>query len=172
MATKVCLKIIRKTERVFFNQKEKKLKSFSTSHQKKELSKSKIKEIIKIPHNSKIKRDRKIEEIEKILYELKEEDYYKPIKINNVFNDYISEYQSNGDKDKTLSVKEYLHVIRQYLSDIVNNHKTQNEWKIKLSLAIDFVSSEDFKKSSHHVYTWQLIGSETDEITENFLNLF
>ena len=37
-------------------------------------------------------------------------------------------------------------MIRQYLSDIINNHKTQNEWKVQLSLAIKFVSSKDFKK--------------------------
>ena len=51
----------------------------------------------------------------------------KPIKINNVFTDDYIEYESNGDKDKTLSVKEYLDMIRRYLSDIINNHKTKNE---------------------------------------------
>ena len=30
-----------------------------------------------------------------------------------------------GDKDKSLSIKEYIDVIRPYLSDIMNNHKTQ-----------------------------------------------
>ena len=29
------------------------------------------------------------------------------------------------DKDKSLSVKEHVDVIRPYLSDILNNHKTQ-----------------------------------------------
>ena len=40
---------------------------------KKQLFKSKVKGIMKILNVSKIKRDRKIEVIEKILYELKEE---------------------------------------------------------------------------------------------------
>ena len=30
-----------------------------------------------------------------------------------------------GDKDKNLSIKEYIDVMRPYLSDIINNHKTQ-----------------------------------------------
>ena len=85
MATIVCLKIIRETKRAFLNQKEKK--------------------IIKTLHDSKIKRDRKMEKIEKVLYEQKEKDYYKPIKINNAFNDDYIEYQSNGNKDQILSVK-------------------------------------------------------------------
>ena len=28
----------------------------------------------------------------------------------------------------SLSIKEYLDMIRPYLSDIMNNHKTQGEW--------------------------------------------
>ena len=61
------------------------------------------------------------------------EDYYKPIKINNYFNDDYIEYETNSDKDIILSVKEYLDVTRQHLSVIINNHKTKNEWEIQLS---------------------------------------
>ena len=70
------------------------------------------------------------------------------------------EYENKGDKDKTLSIKEYLNMIRPYLSDIINNHKTQGnckihsgntvvdyktqeEWKIQLTMAIDFIFSKD-----------------------------
>ena len=51
-------------------------------------------------------------------------------------NNYI-EYESNGDKDKVLSVREYLDMIRQYLSDIINDHKTQGEWKVQLTMEIN-----------------------------------
>ena len=65
-----------------------------------------------------------------------------------------------GDKgkDKSLSVEEYLDKIKPYLSDIINNHKaqgeqrtylsnktielkSQSEWKIQLTMKINFVSS-------------------------------
>ena len=36
-------------------------------------------------------------------------------------NNYI-EYESKGDKDQILPIKEYL--------DITDNHKTEGEWKI------------------------------------------
>ena len=67
-------------------------------------------------------------------------------------------------------------MIRKCLSDKTNSHKTQNEWKIQLSLAIKFVSSKDFKEP-RTMYTNIdnidiMIGNETDEIIENFLNLF
>ena len=86
-------------------------------------------------------------EVKKNLYDYIDEDYYKPIKINNAFNDDSIKYESNSDKDKILSTKEYLDVIRQYLSDIINNDKTQNEWEIQVSLAINFLSSNDFKET-------------------------
>ena len=38
----------------------------------------------------------------KTLFELDEEDYYKPVRTGNAFNRNYIEYESNGDKDKTL----------------------------------------------------------------------
>ena len=59
-----------------------------------------------------------------------DEDYCKPIKTNDAFNNNYIEYESKGDKNKTLSVKEYLNMIRPYLRDIINDHKTPEEWKV------------------------------------------
>ena len=33
-------------------------------------------------------------------------------------------------ENKTLSIKEYLNMIRPYLKDIINDHKTQGKWKV------------------------------------------
>ena len=38
----------------------------------------------------------------KTLFELDKEDYYKPVRTGNAFNRNYIEYESNGDKDKTL----------------------------------------------------------------------
>ena len=65
-----------------------------------------------------------------------DEDYYKPIITNSAFNSNYIEYESKGDKDKTSSIKEYFNIIRPYLSDIINNHKTQGEWKTQLTMTI------------------------------------
>ena len=47
------------------------------------------------------------------------------VKTVNAFNNnnYI-QYESIGDKDKSLSIKEYIDMIRQYLTDLINDHKT------------------------------------------------
>ena len=37
-------------------------------------------------------------------------------------NNYI-ENESRGDKDKNLSLEDYLGIIRPYLRDMINNHK-------------------------------------------------
>ena len=51
------------------------------------------------------------------------EDYYKLVQVGNVLsNDYI-EYESNGDRNKTLSIKEYLYKITLYIKDILNDFK-------------------------------------------------
>ena len=66
--------------------------------------------------------------------------YHKPIKIKSAFNNNYIEYESKGDKTKNLSPKEYLVIIRPYLSDMINDHKTQSEWKTQLTMRINFIS--------------------------------
>ena len=123
---------------------------------------------------------------------IKKKDHCEPKKIASAFNNNYIQYESMGDKDKNLSVKEYIDVIRPYLSDIINNrkaqgkwrihsgntiteHETQGEWKIHLTIAINFISYKDSKdfdkiqiihlKSDN---TEIMMGSETDEIIEDF----
>ena len=55
---------------------------------------------------------------------------------------------------------------------MINDLKTQGEWKVQLSIAINFFSSKDSKKT-HTVHTKannteMMIGNETDEIIEKF----
>ena len=52
------------------------------------------------------------------------------IRTNSAFNSNYIEYESTGDKDKILPIKEYLNIIRPYLRDIINDHKTQGEWEV------------------------------------------
>ena len=58
------------------------------------------------------------------------EDYYEPIKTDSAFNGNYTEYQSKGDKDKHLPPKEYFNMIRPYLSDIINEHKTPKKLRV------------------------------------------
>ena len=46
-----------------------------------------------------------------------------------------------------LSIKEYLHNIRPYLGDMLNDHKTQDQWEIQLTIAISFFSFIDSKET-------------------------
>ena len=59
-----------------------------------------------------------------------DEDYYKPIRTIRVFDNKINYIDIKvKEKDKILSVK-YLDMIRPYLSDIINDHKTEEKWKV------------------------------------------
>ena len=51
--------------------------------------------------------------------------------------------ESNGDKDGKLSIDEYFNIIRPYLKDMIDDHKSKGEWKIKISMRIIFVSFTD-----------------------------
>ena len=79
----------------------------------------------------------------KNLYEHEEESYHKPVRVNNFWiNNYI-EYESNSDRNRTISVVEYLNKIRLYLKDIITNLKKSNTWKIQLTIADNSIFSID-----------------------------
>ena len=85
---------------------------------KKDLLKSKIEEIKEIICDPIINRDEKKEEIRETLYDPRnnffqpEKDHYKPVKNGNVFSSNFFEYKNNGQKDKTLSIKDDLDEIK------------------------------------------------------------
>ena len=61
-------------------------------------------------------------------------------------------------------------MIRPYLSDMINDHKTRGKWKILLAMQISFISSKDSEETltlhtkNHNIEI--MIGNETDEIIE------
>ena len=98
-----------------------------------------------------------------------DEDYYKPIIANSAFNNNYIQYENKGNKDKILTVKDYLDIIKPYLSNIINDYKTQSEWKIQLVMGINFISSKKDSDETRNMRTKSdnieiMMGSETDEI--------
>ena len=69
------------------------------------------------------------------------DNYYKPVLVKTSFKDGYKYYESRGDRDKKLSVKQYFYMIMPHLSDLVNDHKAirnkSNEWKIQLNMSVN-----------------------------------
>ena len=51
----------------------------------------------------------------KNLFELEEEDYYKPVRVSNFYSNNHIEYENNGDRNKTISLKKYFNEFKPYL---------------------------------------------------------
>ena len=109
--------------------------------------------------------------------EFNDEDYYEPIKTKDAFNNNYIEYESRGDKNKNLSLKQYLNTIIPYLRNLINYQKTVGEWKIQLSMKINFVSSKDYSNETRTLSTWSdnieiIMGNETDDIIDELFKSF
>ena len=50
-----------------------------------------------------------------------EEEHYKPKRVGNFWNNNYIEYESNGDRNKNLSLEEHLDKIKSYLRDIITD---------------------------------------------------
>ena len=84
-----------------------------------------------------------------------EKDHYEPKKTVSTFYDNYIQYESIGDKHKTLTIKEYLDMIRPCLSDVTNDHKIQ---------AKDSDETCTMHTKSDNIEI--MIGNERDEIIE------
>ena len=52
------------------------------------------------------------------LFENEEEDYCKLVRVGNFWSNNYIERESNGDRNKTLTVEEYLNKIKTYSKDL------------------------------------------------------
>ena len=88
-----------------------------------------------------------IRELENLYDDTDNDNYYKPVLIKSSFKNNYKYYESRGDKDKKISVKQYLYMIMPYLSDLINEQKNNrdgsNKWKIQLNMGVNFISSND-----------------------------
>ena len=108
-------------------------------------------------------------------YEKEEENYNKPVRVNNFLSNNYIECESNGDRNKTLSVEENLYKIRPYLRDIINVLKQSDTWKIQLTITLNFISSKDDNDEGCVMHSKSdnieiMISNETDKIIEKLFN--
>ena len=57
---------------------------------------------------------------------------------------------------KNFQMKNILTKLDHYLSKMINDHKTQGEWKIQLTVAINFTFSKDSEESLTMHTNWKL----------------
>ena len=93
-------------------------------------------------HNEGLILDKIIRDI-RTLFEQEEEDYYKVRRVSRFWNNNYSEYESNNDKNKNLSLDEYLKKIKTCLRNIIFDLQSSDTWKIQLIIAINFIFSKD-----------------------------
>ena len=78
------------------------------------------------------------------LFEEQEEKYYyQPKRVSNFYNNSYIEYESNGDRNRKLSLDEYFWKIEPYLRDIIIDLQNSDARKIQLAFAINFISLRD-----------------------------
>ena len=98
-----------------------------------------------------------------------DEDCYKPILVKSGYNKNYAQYESKGDR--ILTIQEYLALTEKYLRELINHYKNKGEWKIQLIAEINFISLKPGSDETRVMYTRSfneeiMKGSDTDEIIE------
>ena len=72
--------------------------------------------------------------------------YYKPIEAKSSFKGNYVKYESNGDKDRSLSIALYFLKVEPFLYDLIDFYKAIGEWKIQLSMQVNFIADNNDDK--------------------------
>ena len=76
-----------------------------------------VKNLFRLEKETKSIKDRILRYINNLFEDEEEKNYFKPVRVNNFWNNNYIEYKSNGNRNKAVSVEEYIHKIISYLKD-------------------------------------------------------
>ena len=98
-----------------------------------------------------------------------DKDYYKPKLNKSGYNKNNAQYESKGDK--ILSLKEYLNLIEKYLRELIEEYKQKGEWKVQLTIEVNFISLKPGSDETRIMYTRSnnieiMFGDDNDDIIE------
>ena len=110
-----------------------------------------------------------IKDIENLFKISIDKDYYKPKLNKSAYNKNYAQYESKGDK--TLSLKEYLNLIEKYLRELIKEYKLKGEWKIQLTIEVNFILLKPGSDETRIMYTRSdnieiMCGDDNDDIIE------
>ena len=79
------------------------------------------------------------------------------------------QYESKGDK--ILTLKGYLNLIEKYLKELIEEYKLKGEWKVQLTIDVNFISLKPGSDENRIMYTRSdsveiMFGDDNDDIIE------
>ena len=118
-----------------------------------------------------------IKDIENLFINISDSDYYKPILIKSSFKNNYEYYEIRGDKNKKLSIQQYLYIIMPYLTELINERKNNNnEYKIQLGMGVNLMCVTDKDKTrTFHVKSNNeeiRLGNDISDIIKKLIESF
>ena len=79
------------------------------------------------------------------------------------------QYESKGDR--ILTLKEYLNLIEKYLKELIEEYKIKGEWKVQLTIEVNFISLKPSSDENRIMYTRSdnveiMFSDDNDDIIE------
>ena len=116
-----------------------------------------------------------IKDIENLFKISNDKDYYKQKLNKSGYNKNYAQYESKGDK--ILSLKEYLNLIEKYLRELIEEYKQKGEWKVQLTIEVDFIPLKHGSDETRIMYTRSdnieiMFGDDNDDIIEQLFESF
>ena len=77
-----------------------------------------IRNLVRLKKENDSIKGRVIRDIRRLFEHEKEKYYYKPVRVGNFWSNNYIKYESNSDRNTTLSIEKHLNIIRPYLKQL------------------------------------------------------
>ena len=100
------------------------------------------------------------------------DDYYKPILAKDSFNGNHQMYSCRGDKDRYMSISNYLDTVKPYLFALINEKKSTSSQKVQLVIAVNVIHLTKSDRIIFYVKSKNITTAPSDKTDEIIYQLY
>ena len=99
-------------------------------------------------------------------------EYFKPILAKDSFEGNYQMYSCRGDKDRTMSISQYLDTVKSYLFALIDEKKNISSQKIQLVIAVNLIHLTKNYRITFYVKSKNIVTNPSDKTEEILYQLY
>ena len=99
-------------------------------------------------------------------------EYFKPILAKDSFEGNYQMYSCRGDKDRTMSISQYLDTVKSYLFALIDEKKNISSQKIQLVIAVNLIHLTKNYRITFYVNSKNIVTNPSDKTEEKLYQLY
>ena len=100
------------------------------------------------------------------------DDYFKPILAKDSFEGNYQMYSCRGDKDRYMSISQYLDTVKPYLLALINEKRNISSKKIQLFITVNLIHLTKRDRITFYIKSKNIVTNQSDKTEEILYQLY